>query len=121
MDDRSAKPSQVGMLLKEMALRASPAFPDFSAVFNSRKHAARKTALKAFALMGVLAFGIGTGLLLDDYRGFFTQGSHKDVLIEAWSDPYGNVPGLESGGSEIQKEIGYYLSNLWTSSWAASE
>jgi hypothetical protein len=121
MDDRSKEASQVGMVLKEIALKSGPAFPDFDAVFNSRKHVAWKNAAKAFVVIAVLSVGIGFGLLIDERQDLFAKSFREGSLIEGWGDSYGEVPATLVGTSGIHKEIGYFLSDLWNSSSAAIE
>ncbi|MHB0898531.1 MAG: hypothetical protein ACYC1A_13365 [Spirochaetales bacterium] len=99
-----------GALLKDLALRASPAFPDFELVFDKgREKEKRRIGTMALAL-GVTA-GIAAGLGMGIFAGNRASLVHEEPLIDSWYQD-----SSLSSNSTSQPYLAAYLQDLWDSS-----
>lgn len=99
-----------GVLLKDLALRTSPAFPDFELVFDKGREKEKRRIGAMVLALGVaagIAVGLGMGIFARD-RAFLKQ---EEPLIDSWYPD-----SALSSNSSSQQYLASYLQDLWDSS-----
>ena len=99
-----------GVLLKDLALRTSPAFPNFELVFDKGREK-EKRRIEAI----VLALGMAAGIALGLGMGIFARDraslKQEEPLIDSWYPD-----SASSSNSTSQQYLATYLQDLWDSS-----
>jgi hypothetical protein len=108
MVDRHEASSSVGELLRNVALRSGPAFPNFQAVFEGERIEARRGRL-ALVLGAGMAFACATALL------GWPLLSPANPLIESWDSPAAELR-TANGGAAAQDPLVSYIEVLWDAS-----
>lgn len=110
MNESTRAERESGAMLKDLALRSAPAFPDFEALFEKRQGKTNRRIRAA-----ALTLGLAAGIVAGFGAGMFARGqassAREETLIDSWGsdDPY------RSNVSSPQY-LATYIQDLWESS-----
>lgn len=111
MTDKTKQERTTAALLKDLSLRASPAFPNFELLFDKRRTGIDRRVRAIILTLGLaagLAAGLGIGSLTRDNL-LIARG---EPLIDSWFPENAYNDSVSSS----RQDLAIYIQDLWESS-----